>query len=69
MKQRGVYGTRDRVIRYQRHTDQDQRDIPYILIYQAGKDDPHVFCDADFAGGKDTARSTTGYISFLNSGR
>ena len=24
--------------------------------------------DADFAGGKDSARSTTGYISFLNSG-
>jgi len=56
------------VIRYQRHADRDQRDIPYILTYQAGKDDLHVFCDADFAGGKDSARSTTGYISFLNSG-
>ena len=63
-----LYSTRDRVIRYQRHADRDQRDIPYILTYQAGKDDLHVFCDADFAGGKDSARSTTGYISFLNSG-
>ena len=63
-----LYHTRDRVIRYVRDPETDNRDIPYVQLYSPGKDDFHIFVDADFAGQVESARSTTGYCAVLNSG-
>ena len=64
-----LYSTRERVIRYVRDPKSDNRNIPYIQLYSPGNDDLHVFVDADFAGKSEiSARSTTGYLTTLNSG-
>lgn len=64
---RYLYSTKDRVIRYVRDPVKAERNIPYVLNYKPSEDEGRMFCDADYAGSFDS-RSTSGSVTFLNSG-
>ena len=51
-----------RILRYIKGT------LEYGLLYSNDKVSPSLFCDADWAGDKETRRSTSGYCCSLGSG-
>ena len=61
-----LYGTRTRCIRYIADQDPSKRNVP--MIYDSIPNKLRMAVDADLAGTVGTARSTTGYLSFLNGG-
>ena len=61
-----LYNTRTRCIRYTADQDPSKRNVP--MIYDSIPNKLRMAVDADLAGTIGTARSTTGYLSFLNGG-